>query len=129
MPLPICTAALAVGPMSKTNAMKYLFLALAIISEVIGSAFLNASQQFRKPVPTMVTIVAFIACFYFLSLALKSMPLSIAYAIWAGLGLVLTAIVSVVIFKQRLDLPAILGIVLIIAGVLVINLFSKSHSH
>lgn len=109
--------------------MKYLFLALAIISEVIGSGFLNASQQFTKPIPAAVTVVAYGLCFYFLSIALKTIPLGTAYAIWGGLGIVLTAIISVVVFKQSIDLPAILGITLIVAGVVVLNFFSKSMSH
>ena len=109
--------------------MKYLFLSLAIVSEVIGSSFLNASQQFTKLVPTLVTLVSYALCFYFLSIALKSMPLGTAYAIWGGLGIVLTAIISVVIFKQSLDLPAILGITLIVIGVVVMNVFSKTMSH
>lgn len=109
--------------------MKYLFLALAIISEVIGSSFLNASNQFTKLIPSVVTVVAYLLCFYFLSIALKSIPLGTAYAIWGGLGIVLTAIISVVVFKNKLDLPAIIGISLIVAGVVVLNVFSKSASH
>lgn len=109
--------------------MKYLFLALAIISEVVGSSFLNASKQFTKPIPTAVTILAYGLCFYFLSIALKSIPLGAAYAIWGGLGIVLTAIISVVVFKHTLDLPAIIGITLIVAGVIVLNFFSKSMTH
>lgn len=109
--------------------MKYLFLALAIITEVVGSSFLNASKQFTKPIPVAITIIAYGLCFYFLSLALKSIPLGTAYAIWGGLGIVLTAIISVVIFKQSIDLPAIIGITLIVAGVIVLNVFSKSMSH
>jgi small multidrug resistance pump len=109
--------------------MKYLFLALAIISEVIGSSFLNASNQFTKLIPSAITVVAYLLCFYFLSIALKSIPLGTAYAIWGGLGIVLTAIISVVVFKNKLDLPAIIGISLIVAGVLVLNVFSKSTSH
>jgi len=109
--------------------MKYLFLALAISLEVVGSSFLKASDGFSKLVPSVVTAVAYLACFFFLSLALKTIPLGIAYAIWAGLGIVLTAAVSVFIFKQNLDLPAIAGIALIIAGVVVMNVFSKSGGH
>jgi small multidrug resistance pump len=90
--------------------MKYLFLALAIITEVIGSSFLNASNQFTKLIPSSITVVAYLACFYFLSLALKSIPLGVAYAIWGGLGIVLTAIISVIVFKQKMDLPTIFGI-------------------
>ncbi|RRN77981.1 multidrug efflux SMR transporter [Pseudoxanthomonas sp. SGD-10] len=106
--------------------MKYVFLGLAIILEVIGSSLLKASNGFTKLVPTVLMGIAFIGCFYFLSQALKEIPLGVAYAIWAGLGIILTAIVSVVIFKQTLDLPAIIGIALILSGVVVMNYFSNS---
>jgi len=109
--------------------MKYLFLGLAIALEVIGSSFLAKSNGFTKLVPSIITVIALSACFYFFSLALKLLPLGIAYAIWAGLGIVLTAIISVIIFKQKLDMPAIVGMLLIITGVVVINLFSKSAGH
>jgi small multidrug resistance pump len=109
--------------------MKYLFLALAIISEVVGSSFLNASNQFTKLIPSAITVAAYLLCFYFLSIALKSIPLGTAYAIWGGLGIVLTAIISVVVFKNKLDIGAIIGISLIVAGVVVLNVFSKSTSH
>ncbi|WP_185211628.1 DMT family transporter [Sphingobacterium mizutaii] len=109
--------------------MKYIFLSLAIILEVIGSSFMKASDGFSKLIPSIITIVAYIACFVFLSQALKFIPLGIAYAIWGGLGIVLTAIISVVIFKQSLDIPAIIGIILIVAGVVVMNFFSKSTAH
>jgi len=106
--------------------MKFLYLALAIILEVTGSGFMKASEGFSKWLPTSIFAVAYISSFYFLSLALKAMPLSTAYAIWAGLGIVLTAAVSVVVFKQKLDLPAIIGIVFIVAGVVIMNFFSKT---
>lgn len=109
--------------------MKYLFLALAIISEVIGSSFLNASNQFTKLVPSVIAVVAYICCFYLLSLSLKSIPLGTAYAIWAGLGIVLTALVSVFVFKNAIDLGAIIGISLIVIGVIVLNVFSKTTAH
>lgn len=109
--------------------MKYIFLGLAICLEVVGSSFLAKSNGFSKLVPSVITVVTFSACFYFFSQSLKSIPLGIAYAIWAGLGIVLTAIVSVFIFKNKLDTPAILGILLIISGVVVINVFSKSGGH
>lgn len=109
--------------------MKYLFLSLAIVFEVIGSSFLKASEGFSKLIPSIITVVALVACFFFFSQALKSIPLGVAYAAWAGLGIVLTATVSVVVFKQSLDFPAIAGMVLIITGVLVINIFSKSTGH
>ena len=109
--------------------MKYLYLALAIVLEVLGSSFMKASDGFSKLLPTTIPIIAYIACFFFLSQALKSIPLGIAYAIWGGLGIVLTALISVIIFKQSLDLPAIIGIILIVAGVFVMNFFSKSSTH
>lgn len=109
--------------------MKYLYLAVAIVFEVIGSSCIKASDGFTKLAPTVFTVIAFVICFYSFSIALKSIPLGIAYASWAGLGIVLTALVSVFIFKQNLDLPAILGMLLIISGVVVINLFSKSAAH
>lgn len=109
--------------------MKYLFLTLAIIFEVVGSSFINASEGFTKWFPTTIVAVAYFICFYFLSLALKTIPLGIAYAIWGGMGIVLTAIISVLVFKQKLDIPAIVGIVLIVAGVVVINFFSKTATH
>lgn len=109
--------------------MKYLYLAVAIIFEVIGSSFLKASEGFTKLVPSVISIAALVICFYTFSIAIKYIPLGIAYASWAGLGIILTALVSVFIFKQNLDLPAILGIILIICGVIVINFFSKSASH
>jgi small multidrug resistance pump len=106
--------------------MKYLFLALAIILEVIGSSFMKASDGFTKWLPSTIVVVAYISCFYFLSLALKTIPLGVAYAIWAGLGIVLTASVSVIVFKQKLDLPAIIGIIFIVVGVVIMNFFSKT---
>ncbi|PLK43959.1 multidrug efflux SMR transporter [Emticicia sp. TH156] len=106
--------------------MKYLFLTLAIIFEVIGSGFMKASDGFSKWLPTSIFIIAYLICFYFLSLALKTIPLGTAYAIWAGLGIVLTAAVSVLMFKQKLDLPAIIGILFIVAGVVIMNFFSKT---
>jgi small multidrug resistance pump len=109
--------------------MKYVFLALAIILEVIGSSFLKASDGFTKLLPSVVTILSFVACFYFFSQALRNIPLGFAYAVWAGVGIVLTAVVSVVVFKQMIDLPAIIGIVLIVSGVVVMNVYSKTISH
>lgn len=109
--------------------MRYLYLTLAIAFEVVGSSFMKASEGFSKWMPSSIVIIAYLICFYFLSLALKTIPLGIAYAIWGGLGIVLTAIISVVIFKQKLDIPAIVGIVLIVSGVVVMNFFSKTTTH
>jgi len=106
--------------------MKYLFLALAIIFEVIGSSFIQLSEGFSKLIPTLITIVTYIISFYFFSQTLKHLPLGVAYAIWGGLGIVLTTLISIVVFKQSIDFPAILGILLIVAGVVIMNVFSKS---
>lgn len=105
--------------------MGYFFLALAIIFEVIGSSFIKASNGFTKWIPSTIVVITYIIAFYCLSLSLKTLPLSIAYAIWAGVGIVLTVLVSVFIFKQPIDLPAIVGIIFIITGVLIINYFSR----
>ena len=109
--------------------MKYLFLAIAIISEVIATNAMNASQQFTKLIPSLLTILGYASAFYFLSLTLRTMPLGTAYAVWSGVGIVLTALVAMVLFKQVPDAPAIFGMVLIIAGVLVMNIFSKASVH
>lgn len=106
--------------------MKYLFLSLAIILEVIGSGFMKVSDGFSKLIPTSIVVVCYLACFYFLSLALREIPLSIAYAIWGGIGIVLTALVSVYVFKQQLDAAAIIGIAFIVIGVIIMNFFSKA---
>lgn len=109
--------------------MKYVYLALAIIFEVTGTSFMNKSEGFTKLLPTLVSIASFVVCFFFLSQSLKEIPLGIAYAIWAGVGLVLTALVSVFVFKQSLDLPAIIGIGFIVVGVVIMNVFSKTTGH
>ncbi|MFH7767057.1 DMT family transporter [Acinetobacter sp. BSP-28] len=107
----------------------YGLLACAIISEVIGSTFLVKSEGFTKLLPSLVVVVLFSLAFYLLSQVIKVIPLGIAYAIWAGVGIVLTALIGYFIFRQSLDLPAMLGIALIVAGVVVINLFSNSTGH
>jgi len=107
----------------------YELLACAIISEVIGSTFLVKSEGFSKLVPSLVVVVLFSLAFYLLSQVIKVIPLGIAYAIWAGVGIVLTALIGYFIFRQNLDIPAMLGIALIVAGVVVINIFSNSTGH
>ena len=104
-------------------------LGLAILFEVLGTAFLQRSEQFSRIIPSAITILSYIAAFYCLSVALRSIPLGIAYAIWAGLGIILVALVGLIFYKQSLDLPALIGIALIIAGVVTINVFSKSGGH
>ncbi|MBQ0755121.1 MAG: QacE family quaternary ammonium compound efflux SMR transporter [Gammaproteobacteria bacterium] len=109
--------------------MAYLYLAIAIVAEVIATSALKASGEFTKIVPTVIVIVGYGVAFYFLSIVLKTIPVGIAYAIWSGLGIVLIALVGLVVFHQRLDFAAILGMLLILAGVIVINVFSKSAGH
>jgi len=106
--------------------MKYLLLALAIIFELLGTSFLKASDGFSKWLPTALTIIAYICSFYFLAQALRFIPLGIAYAIWGGVGIVITALISVLVFKQHLNIPTILGIGLIVCGVIVINLYADN---
>ena len=109
--------------------MSYVYLALAIASELVGTSALKASQQFTRLVPSLITAAAFVSAFYFLSLSLRTIPVGIAYAIWSGIGIVVISVVAFLLFGERLDLPAILGMALIVAGVVVINLFSKSAAH
>ena len=109
--------------------LAYGLLALAIISEVIGSTFLVKSEGFTRLMPSLMVVLLFSIAFYLLSQVIKTIPLGIAYAIWAGVGIVLTGIVGFVVFKQTLDTPAMIGIALIVAGVVVINLFSQSTGH
>ncbi|SEM45537.1 small multidrug resistance pump [Loktanella fryxellensis] len=107
----------------------YLHLILAIIAETIGTTALHASQQFTKPIPAVICVLTYGASFYFMALALKVMPVGIVYAIWSGLGIVLIAGIGFVVFGQRLDRAAMLGLALIISGIVVIQLFSKAAPH
>lgn len=110
--------------------MKYwLFLGIAIIAEVVATSALKASDNFSKTIPSMIVIVGYGLAFYFLSLTLKVIPVGIAYAIWSGCGIVLISVVSWLLFQQKLDFPALAGMGLIIAGVIVINVFSKTSGH
>ncbi|MGV1755813.1 MULTISPECIES: SMR family transporter [Rhizobium] len=111
------------------NASVYAMLVAAIVLEVIGTTALQMSQQFTRLGPTVLLVVCYTAAFYCLSVTLRVMPVGIAYAIWSGLGIVLISAVGLVLFRQKLDLAAIIGLALIIAGVLIVNLFSKSVSH
>ena len=107
----------------------YIFLIAAIVSEVIGTAALNASAQFTRLVPSAVVIIGYGLSFYFLSLTFKVMPVGVVYAIWSGLGIVLITLIGLFAFGQKIDLAAALGMGMIIAGVLVIHLFSHTTSH
>lgn len=107
----------------------YIFLLGAIIFEIIGTSMLKTSEQFTKLWPSLATIVAYVLAFYLLSFTLKTIPVGIAYAIWSGLGIVLISIIGWILFGQKLDTPAIIGLGLIIAGVVILNVFSKSVGH
>lgn len=111
------------------NPMTWLALGSAIMFEVVGTSLLQASQQFTKPWATAGMAACYAMAFYLLSLALKSIPVGLAYAIWSGLGVVLISLIGMFVFKQKLDLPAVIGLVLIVGGVIVINVFSKAVSH
>ena len=107
----------------------WLFLAVAIIGEVVATSELKSSEGFSKLVPSAVVVVGYAVAFYFLSLALKSIPVGIAYAVWAGLGIVLVAGIAWLLHGQRLDAWAFVGIGLIVSGVAVLNLLSKTSAH
>lgn len=109
--------------------MAYILLALAIVSEVTGSTFLVKSEGFTQLVPSILVVVFYVISFYLLSQVIKTIPLGVAYAIWGGVGIVLTALIGFLIFRQSLDLAALIGIALIIGGVIVMNIFSKIVGH
>ena len=109
--------------------MGYWYLAIAICSEVIATLALKASDGFSHSTSSTICVIGYALAFYFLSLVVKTVPVSIAYAIWAGMGIFLIALISAVLYKQIPDLPAIIGMCLILTGVVVINVFSKTVSH
>ncbi|QER39994.1 multidrug efflux SMR transporter [Acinetobacter suaedae] len=107
----------------------WMFLFIAIIAEVIATSALKSSDGFSKPIASVVVVVGYIVAFYFLSLTLKAIPVGIAYAIWSGVGIVLITTVAWFMFGQKLDLWGIVGIALIMSGVLILNLLSKTSVH
>ena len=107
----------------------YLYLSIAIFAEVIATSALKSSEGFTRPLPSLVVALGYGVAFYFLSLVLKTVPMGVAYAIWSGVGIVLIAGIGWLWMKQPLDAPALVGIGLIVAGVAVIQLFSKSTAH
>ncbi len=109
--------------------MNWFFLAVAIIAEVIATSALKASEGFSKLLPSTLVVVGYGIAFYMLSRVLSTIPVGIAYAIWSGAGIVLVSLVGLFVYKQRLDFPAMLGIGLIIAGVVVMQVFSKTSGH
>ncbi len=109
--------------------LHYVYLVIAIAAETVGTTALQASAQFTRLWPSILVVAAYGVSFYFMALALRVMPVGIVYAIWSGLGIVLIAGIGFVVFGQRLDVPAVLGLALIIAGIVVIHLFSGSAMH
>jgi len=109
--------------------MHWIYLITAILAEVVATSSLKLAEGFTRLVPSIIVVAGYSVSFYFLSLALKYIPLGIAYAIWCGIGIVLVTLVGWFFYKQAMDIPAIIGITLIFAGVLVVNLFSKRIIH
>ena len=109
--------------------MTYVYLTLAIVFEVVATSALKASHGFTKIIPGLIVVTGYAAAFYFLSVVLKTMPVGIAYSIWCGLGIVLVTLVSVFLYRQVPDIPAAIGMTLIILGVCIITYFSKTISH
>ena len=113
----------------EVKSMSYLYLALAIICELIGTSLLKASEGFSKLVPTFGLLICFCFSFFFLSQSLRAIPLNLAYAIWSGLGTVATVLISVLIWKEKINFASVIGISLIITGVVVLHLFAPGHEN
>ncbi|WP_458524525.1 DMT family transporter [Onishia taeanensis] len=109
--------------------MTYVFLALAILAEVIATSALKASEEFSRLWPSVLVVVCYGLAFYLLSLALRTLPVGIAYAFWAGLGIVLVTLIGILVYGERPDLPAVIGLGMIVGGVVVIQVFSSVASH
>ncbi|MGR1217736.1 DMT family transporter [Metapseudomonas otitidis] len=107
----------------------YIYLAIAIAAEVVATTSMKAIDGFNKPLPLVLVIGGYAIAFWMLTMVVKSIPVGIAYAIWAGLGIVLVSIAALVIYQQKLDLPAVVGMGMIVSGVVVIQLFSNSTGH
>ena len=107
----------------------YIYLAIAIAAEVVATTSMKAIDGFNKPLPLILVIGGYAIAFWMLTLVVRSIPVGIAYAIWAGLGIVLVSIAALVLYQQKLDAPAVLGMGMIVSGVVVIQLFSSSTGH
>ncbi|MGV6476292.1 MULTISPECIES: SMR family transporter [Azotobacter] len=108
---------------------QWIFLSIAIVSEVIATSALKATEGFSRLGPSLAVLIGYATAFYFLSLTLKTLPVGVVYAIWSGAGIALITLVAWLFLGQTLDIPAIIGLLLIIAGVLVLNVFSRTVSH
>lgn len=109
--------------------MSWLYLAIAIVAEVIATSALKAADGFTRLGPSVVVVIGYGTAFYFLSLALRGVPVGVAYAVWSGVGIVLISVIAWLLHGQRLDAPAIVGMALIVAGVVVLNVFSRASVH
>ena len=109
--------------------MAYLYLSIAIIAEVAATSALKASAEFTKLIPSLIVVTGYIVAFYFMTLVLRYIPVGITYAVWAGVGIVLVVIVGAILYGQIPDMPAVIGMGLIISGVVVIHVFSKTVGH
>jgi len=107
----------------------YLYLAIAIMAEVIATSALKASEEFTKLYPSLIVVAGYGIAFYFMTLVLRTIPIGITYAVWSGLGIVLVTIAGMVLYKETPDIPAIIGMSLIILGVVIIHIFSGSVKH
>jgi small multidrug resistance pump len=108
---------------------QWIFLSVAIISEVVATSALKATEDFTRLWPSVIVFIGYASAFYFLTLTLRTLPVGIAYAIWSGAGVALITLVGWLIYRQTLDVPALIGIALIVAGVVVLNVFSGSVPH
>lgn len=109
--------------------MSYIYLAIAIVAEVAGTSALKASEEFTRLVPSVIVIAGYAIAFFFLSLTLRTIPVGIAYAIWAGAGIALIVAAGAVLFRQVPDVPAMVGLALIVAGVVIVNTMSHTTVH
>ena len=109
--------------------MSYFYLALAIAAEVAGTSLLKVTEEFTKLVPTTFLVIFYVISFWLMTLALRDLPLGVVYAVWSGLGIVLVAIIGAFVYKEVPDLASMIGMALIISGVVVMHLFSKSIQH
>lgn len=107
----------------------WLLLGIAIVSEVIATSALKAAEGFTRPLPSLVVVIGYGIAFYCLSLVLRTLPVGVVYAIWSGAGVALIALAGWLLYGQALDLPAVVGMTLIVAGVIVLNVFSKTVAH
>ncbi|HTY86270.1 MAG TPA: multidrug efflux SMR transporter [Candidatus Acidoferrum sp.] len=105
--------------------MNWIFLSIAIVSEVVATSALKAANGFTRPGPSLAVVLGYASAFYFLSLTLRTIPVGVAYAVWSGVGIVLVTVIGWLVYGQKLDVPGMAGMALIVVGIVVLNLFSK----